>query len=254
MKGFFLAFIGFTVINSYNLIRVTVPNSNKQSLVNKTNLNYSSSNCEVKSWVVKNSDYTNGKIFVVRIKKNKMSFVVTKKPSDYDFYINANFFADRPIGEVMIDKKVINKRKSGGGYFVSSQDNFDFTINSRPRNVSYSSQTHLVGIKNGKLNSGIMYQRWSKASAYRILLGKDKQGNFVALHSDRYAQVSIQQICEIGIKEGLVTGLVFDGGTSVDVEINDGLFSHGFSVVPSFARSFNKDLQPPVYIAGNFRD
>lgn len=252
MKTLLVFFLAFVSYNGYNLFKLVTSKSNLEKIENSSISHHNSKNCEVKSWNVQNSKYKNGNVYVIKIKKSKMSFVVTKNPSNYDFYINANFFANRPIGEVMIDKKIVNKKKSGGGYFVSDGKNFDFTLYSRPSNVKYSSQTHLIGIKNGKLNNGIMYQRWSKTSAYRILLGEDKDGNFIALHSDRYAPISIKEICEIGIKEGIVTGLVFDGGTSVDVKIKDGFYSHGFSVVPDFARSFSYELKPPIYIAGNF--
>lgn len=252
MKSLFLVLVSLVSFNVYNLSNLFGSKANKTSISNKSQVHHSTNNCEIKSWDIENSDYKDGKIYVIKIKKSKMSFVVTKNPSKYDFYINANFFADKPIGEVMINKKIINKKKSNGGYFVSDGKNFDFTLSQRPKNISYSSQTHLVGIKNGKLNNSIMYQKWSRSSAYRILLGKDKDGNFIAIHSNRYSPTSIKTICEIGIKEGMITGLVFDGGTSVDVSIKDGLYYHSFNVVPDFARNFNKDLKPPVYIAGNF--
>ena len=245
------------VITSFILVELVpmiflLSEGNSTSVSTTRKVIHSSNKCEVSSYNVNNSKYSDGKIYSIKIFKNKMNFEVTKNPSNFDFSINSNFFASKPLGEVIIDSKIVNRRVYGGGFFISNGKNFDFTINSRPKNINYSSQTHLVGIKNGKLNNSIMYQRWSKVSAYRILLGKDRYGNFLALHSDRYSPISIKEICEIGIKEGMIVGLVFDGGTSVDVKINDGLYSHRFSVVPNFTRAFDKDLQPPVYIAGNF--
>jgi len=213
--------------------------------------NHNSKNCEIKTRTVKTTGST---ITVIKINKNKMSFVVTKNPSEYDFYINANFFADRPIGEVMIDNKIINKKKNNGAYFVSNKNGFDFTVNSRPNNINYSSQTHLVGIKNGKLNNTIMHQGWSKKQVYRILLGKDKDGNFLALHTNRLSYASIKDICEMGIKEGMIVGLIFDGGPSVNVNIKDGSYTHNFNAVPNVIRKIKWELNPPIYIAGNFKD
>jgi len=254
MKIIITSLFVILLLNIVPIVGMMISKNNISKHIFTPKTEYQSENCKINFYPITNSKYSNGKIFVIKIFKNKMKFEVTKSPNKFDFYINSNFFSSKPIGEVLINNKVEIKRKNNGGFFVSHNNFFDFTVNKRPNNVKFSTQTHLVGIKNGKINYGIMHQRWSRFPAYRILLGKDKEGNFVALHSDRYAQISIKEICEIGIREGLITGLVFDGGTSVDVEINDGTYSHEFSAVPSFARNFHKNLQPPVYIVGNFKN
>jgi len=209
---------------------------------------------QTKNYVIKKVKNDKTKVHVIKIKKNKMNFVVTKDPTNYDFYINANFYDKGPIGEVIIDNKMIQKKNKNGGYFISNNDGFDFTINSRPKNVNYSSQTHLVGIKNCKLNNSIMYQKWSRIKTFRILLGKDIDGNFMVIHTDRFSESSIKELCEIGISEGMIVGLVYDGGPSVNIRFKDGVYIHGFNAVPNFIRKTKKGLEPPIYIAGNFKD
>lgn len=245
----------FTILslNIVPIVDMTTSNNNLSKQIFTSKTEYESNNCKVSFYPIINSKYSDGKIFVIKIFKNKMKFEVTKSPSKYDFYINSNFFSTKPLGEVLINDKIEIKKKNRGGFFVSQNNSFDFTINKRPNNVTFSSQTHLIGIKNGKINKSIIKPKWSRKSTYRILLGEDVDGNFVAIHSNRFAMISIKEICEIGLKEKLVTGLVFDGGTSVDVNINDGFYNHSFSAVPKFIRFFSKDLSPPVYISGNFK-
>ena len=253
MKSTFLIITSFILIELVPISTLFFSKGNIKSVSTHQNIVHTSTNCEVSSFNVNNSNYADGKIYCVKIFKNKMNFEVTKNPSDFDFSINSNFFASRPLGEVIIGKKLINKRAKGGGFFSSKDGNFDVTTGNRPSNVEYSSQTHLVGIRNGELNSNVLNAGWSKAQYYRILIGKDSYGNLIILHSNRFALVSIKDICKVGKSVGMTTGLIFDGGASVDVSITDGLYSHSFQALPTIARKFKKNVTPLIYIAGNFK-
>jgi hypothetical protein len=253
MKSTLLIITSFFLIELVPLSSLFLSKGNLQSVSKTKNTVHTSNNCEVFSFDVNNSNYVDGKIYCIKIYKNRMNFEVTKNPSDFDFSINSNFFASRPLGEVIIGKKLINKRAKGGGFFSSKDGNFDVTTGNRPSNVEYSSQTHLVGIRNGELNSNVLNAGWSKAQYYRILVGKDSYGNLIILHSNRFALVSIKDICKVGKSVGMTTGLIFDGGASVDVSITDGLYSHSFQALPTIARKFKKNVTPLIYIAGNFK-
>jgi len=232
------------------------PLSNIVSVDYSSSIVHKSENSKVEKFTVKNSSSINGNIYSITIYKNKMNYGVTKKPYSNNFYINSNFFGKngKEIGEVIIDGKKINHKRPGGGYFTSNGDEFGISFYSRPKNVKYSSQTHLIGVKSGKLNKSIMSQHWSKANYYRILVGEDREGNLMVLHSDRNALVSIKMICEIAIKNGMVNGLVFDGGSSVDIGLEDNGFSHDFKTVPNTIKGLANIPKPPVYICGNFKN
>jgi len=253
MKSTLLIITSFILIELIPLSSLLLSKGNQQSVSATKNIVHTSNNYEVFSFDVNNSNYIDGKIYCIKIYKNRMNFEVTKNPDNFDFSINSNFFDSRPIGEVIIDKKIVTNRVQGGGFFTSKNGDFDITTNNRPSNVDYSSQTHLVGIRNGELNSRVLNARWSKAQYYRILVGKDSQGNLIILHSDRYGLTSIKQICKIGKTVGMTTGLIFDGGASVDVSITDGLYSHSFQALPTIVRKFKKNVTPPIYIVGNFK-
>lgn len=252
MRILLVFFITVLISETIFLLELSFSTNNKSHISEDIKKVNTSPDIQIHTYEVQNSDYKNGKIFVVKIPKSKMIFQVSQNPSEFDFFVNANFFSDKPLGEVVINGRTVTPQKKGGGFFIVDGDNFNFVTNNRPKNISFSSQTHLVGISKGKLNHSIMFQNWSKLQTYRILLGKDKNGNFVLLHSDRYGLVSIREICEIGIKEGLIEALVFDGGNSVDVNLQHNLFNHSFSVIPRPIRSLNKDWNPPIYICGNF--
>lgn len=253
MKSTLLILTSFILLELVPLSTLIFSKGNKKLVSNHQNIVHVSKNCEVSSFNVNNSNYLDGKIYCIKIFKNKMNFEVTKKPQNYDFSINSNFFSTKPIGEVIINKKLLVKRVSGGGFFTSKNGNFSISTKNRPNNVDFSSQTHLNGIVNGKLNYNVLNAGWAKKQYYRILIGKDSEGNLIVLHSNRYALISIKDICIVGKSVGMVTGLVFDGGSSVDVNLNDGMFSHSFQALPSVIRNFKKNVTPPIYISGNFK-
>lgn len=253
MKSIFLIMASFIVIELFSLSTLIFSKGNVISISNHQNIIHVSRNCEISSFNVNNSNYIDGKIYCIKIFKNKMNFQVTENSKNFDFSINSNFFSSKPLGEVIINKKVINKRSSGGGFFTSKNGIFNVTTKNRPLDVDFSSQTHLIGIINGKLNSNVFKAEWAKKQFYRMLVGKDSKNNLLILHSDRYALISIEDICKVGKKNGIVTGLIFDGGSSVDVNLNDEMFNHSFQALPTILREFKKNTTPPIYIVGNFK-
>lgn len=206
---------------------------------------------DTSKFTVKSELFSKNDLTIITIKKNSMEFgVTTKQPHKNDFYMNSNFFdlSGRPIGEVVVNGKTIKGRNSGGGFFYTVNGEPMISVGSHPKNVKNCSQTNYVGIINGKINKRVTNHGVNKKDAYRTLIGKNENGDLLIIHSNRMGMVSMNEICEFGIKKGIKTGLIFDGGSSVDVGIN----GHSFESVPIGKGLLGID-NPPVYIVGNFR-
>ena len=204
---------------------------------------------------VKSVKFKDSDLKILTIKKNSMNFSVsTENHQNFDFYMNSNFFTKSgdPIGEVIINGKKINNRVKYGGFFYVINGVPGISSGSRPKNVQYSCQTKYIGIINGKINKRITNSGINKDKAYRTLIGKNKQGDLIIIHSDRFGMISMTDICEIGVQKGITLGLIFDGGSSVDIGITDKNQSHSFKSVPSFAKALANIDEPPVYITGKF--
>ena len=254
MKTIFISLIilfgGYTTYNDTALL--TPPTKNKTIFTNST-LEHTSDKCDVYNVPVSNSKRLNGSVYVIVLKKNQMNFKVTNtNETSNDFYMNSNFFANGPIGEVKIDGETKNRKKLGGGFFTSNGGSPKLYLNSRPNSVKYSSQTHLIGIKNGVVNRRICKQKWAKLKTYRILIGKDKDNNTIVIHSGNGGFQTIKDVCEIGVKYGVVNGLLFDGGSSVNVGLKDGFYSHTFQSVSTISKQLVGIHKPYTYIVGNF--
>lgn len=203
-----------------------------------------------KKFVIQNVSYKTSSLYVITIKKNTMKFGVTKKtPYDNEFYMNSNFFKNskKPIGEVIINRKVINPKENYGGYFYTVNGNPMISIGSHPKNVEFSSQTKYIGIKNNKINNNIVDKPLNSQKEYRTLIGKNQNGDLIVIHSARDGKISMRNICEIGLNYGIQIGLIFDGGSSVDIGLND----HSFKSIP-FGKTLIGIDEPPVFIVGNF--
>jgi hypothetical protein len=197
-----------------------------------------------------------GKRFVViKIRKNSMDFSVKKRGDvDNDFFMNANFFTPKgeEIGEVTIDGKKVNQKIKCGGYFYSDGREPKISLK-RPSNAKFVCQTKYVGIKNGEVNANITDTKINKGEACRTLIGKNQVGDLLIIHSDNLSLVSMRTISEFGITLGIKTGLLFDGGSSVDIKLESSDTSYKFKSVPSFAKSLIGTPEPPIYIVGNFK-
>ena len=197
--------------------------------------------------------FGNGEIYTVKILKNKMNYKVdTDNREKVDFYLNSNFFTPTsPIGEVIVNGKVVNGKVKRGGYFTSNGGVPTITLNNRPSS-SYSTQTKYVTIKNGILNKSMFVSRLSKWKTYRTLLGKDKEGNLILIHSGVNGLVSVEDITLMGKSEGMVNALMFDGGSSIEILVQDGNFIHKYHSVSDEGKKRFKIHKPFVYITGKF--
>lgn len=209
---------------------------------------HQSSKCSVKKLT-----FGGGDVFIIKIFKGKMNYKVdTKNEGNFDFYLNSNFFTNtNPIGEVMVDGKTINKKVTKGGYFTSNGNNPTITLYDRPTSL-YSTQTKYIGIKNGVLNKSMFKSKLSKWKTYRTLLGKDKDGNLILIHSGKSGLVSVEDISLMGKSEGMVNALIFDGGSSIEVLVKDGNYKHNYHSVSDDTKRRLKIHKPFSYITGKF--
>jgi exopolysaccharide biosynthesis protein len=208
--------------------------------------------------IMLNSKSFNGNSYVLMtFEKNSMNFEVKKRKNvNDDFYMNANFFtpSGKEIGEVIINGKKINKKVSFGGYFYSNGGQGHVSLYKRPSNVKFCVQTKFVGIVNGKINKRVTRYGLNKNGAYRTLIGETKKGDIILIHSNNLSLVSMDEICEFGIEKGMINGILFDGGSSVDIGLNSTDVNYSFKSLPSVIKKMIGTPEPPIYIIGNFKN
>jgi hypothetical protein len=214
----------------------------------KNVISHQSNRCSVRK-----TRFGGGDVYIIKIFKGKMNYKVdTKNEGNFDFYLNSNFFTNTsPIGEVIVNGKTINEKVSRGGYFSSNGGNPTISLYDRP-NSTYSTQTKYIGIKNSVLNHTMFKSKLSKWKTYRTLLGKDKDGNLILIHSGKNGLVSIEDICVMGKSEGMVNALIFDGGSSIEVLVKDGNYKHNYHSVSDDDKKRLKIHKPFSYITGKF--
>lgn len=208
-------------------------------------------NISVKHLSSKKYNDRNGKITYILIKKNYFNYkVVNQSHRKFDFYVNANYFEKYPIGEVVSDGKKISPKRKGGGFFTTNNGSPKFYFGSHPK-VSNSAQTHTIAIINGSMNTKIFKYRWAKYHLPRLVVGEDKKGNIVILHSNINGGCSVESISKLSKSLGIQNGLIFDGGASIEVGINTPELSYHYQQVPDIIRSINNVPTPWVFIVGN---
>lgn len=175
------------------------------------------------------------------------------RPTNTDFYINANYFfkGGEPMGLVVVDgKKKHNKRKGGGFFYVK---NGKPSVSSRycPSSTQHSAQSVFWAINDGKINNFGVNENHSKIKVLRTLIGQNEKGQIILIVSK--IRLDAKTIIEFGETYNLVDAIFCDGGTSVDYYFKtDGYFST-FKAWSDGVKSIIGIDQPPVYIGGNFK-
>lgn len=196
--------------------------------------------------------YTNNNFDVYVFNPNKVSFgVSSSRPSGKKFYMNSNFFNKKAIGLVVENGVKKSSRVSGGGYFYVSNGIVNIKRGGCPRNTDYASQTILWGIDNGITNKSLMRQRHAKQLTYRNIVGKNKNGEIIFVVSNFGGVVTIEDVINEGIKQGMVEGVLFDGGTSVEYKFNDGKYSSSFTALSDSGKKLVGIDKPTTYIYVN---
>ena len=196
--------------------------------------------------------YTNNNFDVYIFNPKKVTFgVSSSRPSGKKFYMNSNFFNKKAIGLVVENGFKKSSRVFGGGYFYVSGNQVNVKRGSCPKNTDYASQTILWGIDNGVTNKSLMRQRHAKQLTYRNIVGKNKNGEIIFIVSNFGGLVTIEDVINEGIRQGMVEGVLFDGGTSVEYKFNDNKYSTSFTSLSDLGKKLVGIDKPSTYIYVN---
>lgn len=163
------------------------------------------------------------------------------KVAKANFSLNTNFYGEKAIGEIIIDKKRFgSENKNASGFFkvidekpiVGARSLF----NKNMGDISYSCQALPSVIKNGKLFPYIKtetspYKSIWKKKTYRNLIGTLKNGNLVCVLSYTGGLLSVKEISIIALKYGIVNAALFDGGAALQYQYTSEDFDLSFSAL-----------------------
>ena len=197
---------------------------------------------------------SNTKFHVIIFKKDKVKFGVSNNNSgNFNFYVNSNFFGTNgdAIGGVVINGKRTSSHVNKGGSFIV-KDGKPNIVFGEVGKCEYESQSIIWVIKDGKKNNGMLKQPHAKKQVMRLLMGKNKKGEIVVIHSNQYVLVTMSEIVNIAIENGVTDAIILDSGSSVDLMLTNGSFSHSVKSVPSGFKDLVGIKEPPVYITGSF--
>jgi len=196
--------------------------------------------------------YVNNNFDIMIFNPKNMDFGVSVgKPENVNFYMNSNFFDEEALGLVVVNGRRMSSRVKGGGYFYVKDGNPYIGIKRCPGYTDYASQTILWGVRDGNPNTYLTKRGHANVKTYRNIVGKDKNGNIVVIVSNRGGVVTINDIINEGLKMGMVDGILFDGGTSVDYKYKDNKYSNKFKSLSGRFKKIGGVDEPPVYIYGN---
>ena len=191
---------------------------------------------------------------VVILKKDTVTFKTgSTYPSDSDFFINANFFdKSGPIGLLVVDKKVVSKKTPGGGclYVKSGKTKIGKRC---PVNVEFNAQTLLLGIVDGKINSALIEKSHSMKLDYRTVIGETQGGDIILVASTRTGIVTIEEILTVAIERGVINGILFDGGSSVEYGFLTQTGRNTFKSIPGIIKKELGIEEPKSFVYGKIK-
>lgn len=192
---------------------------------------------------------------VLKLPRGSANFYVSRsKPTNADFYINSNFFDSRgPIGELIVKGKRISSRARGGGYFFVKGGVPGVSAYVPPRGAEYSSQSILVAINDGKVNSALTRRAHAKESTYRSLVGVDRAGSVYILATGRKCIVTISEMISYGQRFKLREAILPDAASSVDYKLSDGESEVSMKAIPGPLKQVMRIEEPKSYILGQLR-
>ena len=189
----------------------------------------------------------NFNIFVFNSQTFKVS---TDKPNNKTFYMNANFFNKdgENIGLVVVNGKRESSRVRGGGYLYTLNGKTTVSSKTCPYYTDYSAQSILWAIDNGVINHRLLNQNHANQLTYRTLIGQNKEGDIIIVASKDGGIVTIRDIVNMATDLNVIEAILFDGGTSVDYEFDNGEFSVGFNSLSNFSKFLMGIDSPSSYI------
>ena len=176
--------------------------------------------------------------------------VSSRRPAGKRFYMNANFFTPSadPIGLLIENGKKRSVATPGGGCFYVVGGRADVRRGACPPKVNHASQTLLWAIDDGRVNQSLMTARHARVLTYRNLVGKKRSGDIVIIASRFGGIVRARDVIDQGLRQGVVEGLLFDGGTSVEYAFDDGRYSSSFRSLTDLSKSILGIYRPVSYI------
>jgi len=192
---------------------------------------------------------------VLKVPSGTVAFSVSRKrPTDADIYLNSNFFDSRgPIGELIINGKRASKRVKGGGYFFVRGGVAAVSAQVAPKNPTYSTQSLIYGINDGKVNAKLFRKKHSKEPDYRTLVGTDASGDLYIIGSSRTALVTVEAIVNLAKRLGIQEAILPDAGSSVDYQISDGVHQESMKAMPYVIKKSLGKQEPKSYIVGRIK-
>jgi hypothetical protein len=179
--------------------------------------------------------------------------VTLRKPRKADFYLNSNFFSEKPIGLVVIRGERSHARVEGGGYFYVVNGIPKIQAKTCPKFTEYASQTILWGIDDGALNASLFKEKHAKEKAFRSIIGTKNDGRFLLVASNDKSTVTIEEISKYALNLGMMEGILFDGGSSLDYKMSTVSDIEVCQPVFPLLKKIAKKQEPMVYIYGNFK-
>lgn len=171
------------------------------------------------------------------------------RPKDGSFYINANFFDESgdPLRGLIINSEIVSEvTRSGGVFYIDKNGcaNVD-SIDPFHNKTIYLAQSVLGGIHNGVPDETIMNSQHGRQSNYRTLVGQREDGSIVIITPRLFGLTTAQEILELSVEQGVYEGVLFDGGSSVDVRTSK---HRRFRSVPDYIKTRLNIDEPPSYI------
>ena len=122
-----------------------------------------------------------------------------------------------------------------------------------PKSPTYSTQSLIYGINDGKVNTKLFRKKYSKEPNYRTLVGTDASGDLYILGSSRTALITVEAIVNLGKQLGIQEAILPDAGSSVDYQLSDGVGTEAMKAMPYVVKKSLGKQEPKSYIVGRIK-
>jgi hypothetical protein len=201
-----------------------------------------------------------------------MTAKAAQKRADYNFVVNANFYASgqQVVGELILEGQKYRKESHVSGFFRV----IDGKPYAGPRslfaglsgNIDYSCQAFPSVMNHGVIFSYILSEKWPykpswAKKTYRNLIGMTANDDIVFILSHKRGLLSVKEISIIARNLGLVRATLFDGGVALQYAFTHGdqrlsfsafntVFDAGQTIDEYFLKNFQMNFfqKSPVFI------
>ena len=184
--------------------------------------------------------FREGALEVYRFRRGDFRWrVLTEKPADGAFFINANFHDKQglPLGLLLSQGRVIQKPDRANGVFVVGKGGP--RVQRRPgplKGLEAGFQGREMPLRQGRLVGNGRRNTKVKPNAslrnFRSLLGQAKNGDLILVVSGPGGLVTLPEIACVARHVGVYNGMVPDGGVSLDYGHDFDGAAHRFQSLP----------------------